>query len=210
MEKIDLKKQWKELYSASAKDVQIVQVPALNRLAVDGCGNPNSAPAYQEAMEALYSLSYTLKFMHKQRPNGTDYTVMPLEGLWWVPNMAEFSLENKDAWQWTALIVQPDFVTADDLQLAIQQLQRKGKDPAVLERARLERVEEGLAVQIMHLGPYADEAPTIARLHAFIAEQGFLLSGKHHEIYLGDPRRTAPEKLKTIIRQPMHRPTPQF
>ena len=206
MEKIDLKKQWKELYSASTKEAQIIEVPALNRLAVDGRGNPNDAPSYQAAVDTLYSLSYTLKFMHKQRPDGTDYTVMPLEGLWWVPNMAEFSLEDKDAWHWTALIVQPDFVTSADLQLAIQQLQRKGKDAAVLERARLQRVEEGLTAQIMHLGPYADEAPTIARLHAFIEEHGYQLSGKHHEIYLGDPRRIAPEKLKTIIRQPMRRP----
>lgn len=205
MEKLDLKKQWKELYSASPKEAQLVQVPMLNRLAIDGRGNPNDAVAYQQAVEALYGLSYALKFMHKQRPESRDYTVLPLEGLWWVPDMAEFSLLDKEAWHWTMLIVQPDFITAADLSLALEQLQKKGKDLPALPQVKLERVEEGLSAQIMHLGPYATEAPTIERLHAFIAQQGYLLTGTHHEVYLGDPRRTAPEKLKTIIRQPVSR-----
>ncbi|MGI6344278.1 MAG: GyrI-like domain-containing protein [Bacillota bacterium] len=203
MTKLDLKKEWKEFYTASQRKPKIVQVPARDILAIDGRGDPNTSPDYQAAVEALYSLSYTLKFMHKRQ--GTDYTVLPLEGLWWADDYQAFAEGDRENWQWTALIVQPDFVSARDVALAIDQLKAKGKDLPALPQVRYERWEEGPAAQIMHLGPYDAEAETIARLHEFIQEQGLSLTGKHHEIYLSDPRRTAPEKLKTIIRQPVSR-----
>ncbi len=169
---------------------------------IDGHGDPNSAPAYSEAIEALYTLSYTAKFALKRSPAGLDFAVMPLEGLWWTPDMASFSTANKSAWEWTAMIMQPAQVTHEVFEQALESAKGK-KQLAAFDRLRLESFAEGLSAQVMYLGPYAKEGPTIARLHAFIAEQGYELAGKHHEIYLSDPRRCAPEKLKTIIRQPM-------
>ena len=202
MKKIDYKKELKHLYLPSTKQCELVEVPTMNFLMIDGAGDPNTTQAYEEAVEALYAVSYTLKFMIKKGEQAVDYTVMPLEGLWWVPNMAEFSVSRKDKWLWTALIMQPEFVSAALVDAAIVETAEK-KNPAALPRLRFKPYQEGLAAQIMHIGPYADEAPTIAKLHAFIAEQGHTLRGKHHEIYLSDPRRTAPEKLKTVIRQPV-------
>jgi hypothetical protein len=172
---------------------------------VDGVGNPNTAPAYVDALQALYGVSYTLKFMLKKRGVGDDYTVMPLEGLWWADDMGAFLAGNKDAWRWTAMIAQPAFVAAEHVAEATDELRRKkgATAPASLGLLRFETFVEGLAAQIMHIGPYAAEAPNIQRVHAYIQEQGYALAGKHHEIYLSDPNRTAPEKLKTIIRQPM-------
>jgi hypothetical protein len=201
MEKHDLKKSLKSLYSPSAKAPQVIDVPPMSFLMVDGEGDPNSAKAYSDALQALYSLSYTLKFMLKKGPAAIDYTVMPLEGLWWTPDMADFTVLDKGAWHWTAMIMQPEWINADLVEEARRQVARKGEAPAV-ELARFKCFHEGRSAQILYFGPYADEGPTIARLHDFIAEQGGRLRGKHHEIYLGDPRRTAPEKLKTIIRQP--------
>jgi hypothetical protein len=201
MTKLDFKKDFKQLYNPSAKEIALVEVPRLNFLMIDGTGNPNTAPAYTQAVEALYSLSYALKFMLKKAPESLDYTVAPLEGLWWTDNMADFSVDNKDIWKWTMMIMQPESVTPQLFEQALEQTARK-KDLPALNKVRLESFEEGLAAQIMHLGPYADEGPTIARLHAFIQENGYQLSGKHHEIYLSDPRRSAPEKMRTIIRQP--------
>ncbi len=205
MAKIDLKKQWADLYNPSAKQVVTVDVPALNFLMVDGAGNPNTAPAYADALQALYGVSYTLKFMLKKRGVGEEYTVMPLEGLWWTDDMGQFRADAKDEWRWTSMILQPAFISAEHVAEAAEELRRKkgAEAPAALGLLRLEIYHEGLAAQIMHIGPYAAEAPTIQRIHAYIHEQGYALAGKHHEIYLGDPRRTAPEKLKTIIRQPM-------
>lgn len=202
MARIDLEQTLKQLYSASAKAASMVDVPELPFLMVDGEGNPNTAPAYAEALEALYSVAYTLKFMLKRSAAALDYAVMPLEGLWWADNMAAFTLFDKDAWRWTMMIAQPEVITDELLQQAAAQAARKKNLPA-LPRLRLERFHEGRAAQIMHLGPYAAEAPTIERLHRFIVEQGYARRGKHHEIYLSDPRRSAPEKMKTIIRQPI-------
>jgi len=208
MAKIDLKKQWAGLYNPSAKQVATVDVPALNFLMVDGAGNPNTAPAYIDALQALYGVSYTLKFMLKKRAIGDDYTVMPLEGLWWTDDMSQFRADDKDAWLWTAMIAQPAFVAAEQVAEAIDELRRKkgAAAPAALALLRYETFVEGLAAQIMHIGPYAAEAPNIQRVHAYIQEQGYALAGKHHEIYLSDPNRTAPEKLKTVVRQPMRKP----
>jgi hypothetical protein len=201
MDKQELKKSLKHLYNPPTKEVVVVTVPPLNFLMIDGTGNPNTAQAYQDAIQTLYSLSYTLKFMLKKGPMAIDYTVMPLEGLWWTPDMADFSMDDKDAWHWTAMIMQPEWITAELVEEARRQVARKD-GAAALGLARFETFDEGQAAQVMHIGPYAAEAPTIARLHAFIAERGGRLRGKHHEIYLGDPRRTAPEKLKTVVRQP--------
>lgn len=202
MEKIDLKKQFKTLYNAPAKEPVIVDVPPLNFLMADGAGDPNSAQSYRDAVEALYAVSYTLKFMLKKRELAIDYAVMPLEGLWWTPDMTKFSVNDKNAWLWTAMIMQPDFITQKLVEKACEEVFRK-KNPAALSQLRWEKFEEGPSAQIMHIGPYSAEAPTIQKLHEFIKSSGRQLRGKHHEIYLGDPRKSAPEKLKTIIRQPM-------
>ncbi|HLF25350.1 MAG TPA: GyrI-like domain-containing protein [Anaerolineae bacterium] len=202
MTKIDFKKELKQLYNPSPKQVVAVDVPPLNFLMIDGAGDPNTARAYPQALAALYSASYTLKFMLKKGKAAIDYGVMPLEGLWWAPDMAQFSIADKGAWLWTAMIMQPDFVTEAQVREAVEQAAKKRELPA-LSQIRLERYHEGLAAQIMYIGPYAAEGPTIAGIHRFIEESGHQLRGKHHEIYLSDPRRTAPEKLKTVIRQPM-------
>jgi hypothetical protein len=173
---------------------------------VDGSGDPNNSQPYMDALEALYSLSYTLKFALKQA-DGVNYRVAPLEGLWWSEDMDAFVSVAREAWCWTMMIAQPSVVTEDWVARATEEVRRK-KDPVALPLVRFALYHEGLAAQIMHLGPYATEAPTIQRLHAFIQAEGGIFDGsvqKHHEIYLGDPRRAAPEKLKTVIRQPFTR-----
>ena len=201
MEKIDLLKTLKLLYHASAKETALVDVPAMNFLMVDGVGDPNTAPAYAQAVEALFMVSYTLKFMVKKGPLAIDYGVMPLEGLWWVDDMAKFSVADKSNWQWTAMVMQPSFVTPEMVATAIADVKAK-KHPVAITRIRLASFAEGKCAQVLHLGPFSEEGPTIARLHQFIDERG-QRSGKHHEIYLSDIRRAAPSKWKTIIRQPM-------
>lgn len=200
MAKRDYKKELKHLYGPSKKEFSVVDVPPMNFLMIDGHGDPNDNPDFQEGMEALYGVAYTIKFALK--PQGIEYVVPPSESLWWMEDMSEFSLETKDRWQWTLMIMQPDEVTQEIVAAAQGELARK-KDPPALSKLRYERYHEGLSVQIMYLGAYADEGPTIARMHEFIRENGYDFNGKHHEIYLGDPRRTAPEKLKTVIRQPV-------
>lgn len=202
MAKLDFKQQFKQFYSPSAKQCAIVQLPAMNFLMLDGAGDPNHAPAFQTAVETLYAVAYTLKFMLKRGADGIDYGVMPLEGLWWSEEMATFSVERKSDWLWTLLIMQPDFITGTQVEAAKVEAAKK-KDLTALSQLRFEAYHEGLSAQIMHLGPFAAEGPTIATLHTFISNQGYQLRGKHHEIYLNDLRRTAPEKLKTVIRQPI-------
>ena len=202
MPKSDLKKEMKHLYQPSARQFVVIDVPAMNFLMLDGHGDPNHNPAYQDVVNALYTLAYSIKFALK--PQGVDYSVPPLEGLWWMENMEEFSLATKDRWDWTMMIMQPEWVTSDLVeQVRVQAMRKKGLP--MLSQIRLETYHEGLSVQIMYIGAYADEGPTIARMHAFIRENGYTPSGKHHEIYLGDPRKTTPEKLKTVIRQPVKR-----
>jgi hypothetical protein len=197
---IDLKKELKPFYKASATKPAIVDVPAMNALMVDGAGDPG-ALAFQEAVGTLYGVAYTLKFTFK-KDKAVDYPVMALEGLWWADDPAVFASCKRDEWKWTLLIVLPDVVTKKDVAAAIASVKEKAKFPR-FPKIRLERFAEGKAAQIMHVGPYAAEGPTIERLHGFIEEQGFRLRGRHHEIYLGDPRRAAPEKLRTILRQPI-------
>jgi hypothetical protein len=202
MEKLDLKVQWKHLYQPPSNAVTAVNVPLLTYLMVDGEGDPNTAQSYQDAVEALYSLSYTLKFAVKKGPRALDYGVMPLEGLWWADDPSVFRLPDKSAWKWTAMILQPEFIERKQVDAAFDEV-RKKKNPAGLDLVRLETLTEGESAQILYVGPFSAEGPTIERLHEFIHAAGKRLRGKHHEIYLSDPRRTAPEKLKTILRQPM-------
>ncbi len=202
MEKIDYKKQLKRLYSPSDKKVEIVEVPQMNFLMVDGKGDPNTSQAFVDAIEALYPVSYTLKFMVKKGPLAIDYGVMPLEALWWADDMSAFATGNKDAWKWTLMIMQPEFITNEMVKEAIEEVARK-KKPVSLPLVRFESFKEGKAAQTLHIGPFADEGPTIEKVHLFIKENGGHRVGKHHEIYLSDLRRVTPEKWKTIVRQPM-------
>jgi len=200
MAKRDFKKELKHLYQPSAKEFSVVEVPPMNFLMIDGHGDPNNNPDFQGGMDALYGMVYTIKFALK--PQGIEFVIPPSEALWWMEDMSEFSMETKDRWDWTMMIMQPDEVTDEIVEEARLELARK-KDPPALSKLRYERYAEGLSVQIMYFGAYADEGPTIARMHDFIRDNGYQTNGKHHEIYLGDPRRTAPEKLKTVIRQPI-------
>ena len=202
MEKVDYKKELKRLYSPSAKKVEIVEVPQMNFLMVDGEGDPNTAQSFSDAIEALYPVSYTLKFMVKKGEIGIDYGVLPLEAIWWSDDMSAFSTGNKDAWKWTLMIMQPDFITQKMVKEAMEEVKKK-KSPASLPLVRFETFKEGKAAQIMHVGPFSEEGPTIEKVHLFIKERGSRRAGKHHEIYLSDIRRAAPEKWKTIVRQPM-------
>ncbi|MFH1215180.1 MAG: GyrI-like domain-containing protein [Pseudomonadota bacterium] len=205
MEKIDYKKKFKPLYTPSQKEVSLVEVPVMNFLMVDGQGDPNTSQSFHDAIEVLYSVSYTLKFMIK-KSGVADYTVPPLEGLWWCDDMTEFSIGNKEIWKWTLMIMQPEYVTKELLEQAIAEVERK-KNPVALPKLRFEAYHEGVTAQIMHIGPFSEEGPTIEKLHAFIRENNYEMSGKHHELYLSDMRRCAPEKLKTVLRQPVKKIT---
>jgi hypothetical protein len=199
--KLDLRRELKGLYGPPVGRPVLVDVPELSFLMVDGQGDPNLSQDYRDAVQALFAVSYAVKFAVK-RAAGIDYRVMPLEGLWWVDDMSTFTVDDKASWKWTALIAQPDLVTAELVERAVAMAVAKRPLPAV-GRVRLERLREGRAAQLLHRGPFSAEGPTIARLHGFIAEQGLGRRGKHHEIYLTDFMRTAPERLKTVIRQPV-------
>lgn len=200
-EKVDFMKLLKTFYAPPTKEPVLVEVPAMQFLMLDGFGAPEG-PEYHQALEALYPMAYTLKFAVK-KSRQIDYGVFPLEGLWWMRGGMEFNMQHRTDWAWTAMIAQPEWVTPADVEEARVQVIKKGAAKAA--DIRLEPFTEGLAAQVMHIGPYAAEAPTIERLHAFIAAQGCRPRGKHHEIYLGDPRRTAPERLRTVLRQPVER-----
>jgi len=200
--KLDLRRELKALYGPPAGRPVLVDVPELAFLMVDSHGDPNLSQDYRDAVQALFTLSYAVRFAVKRAAGGLDYQVMPLEGLWWVDDMSTFTIDDKTSWQWTALIAQPDLVTEELVEQAVATASAKRPLPAV-GRVRLERFWEGRAAQLLHRGPFSAEGPTIARLHGFIAEQGLARRGKHHEIYLTDFTRTAPERLKTVIRQPV-------
>ena len=202
MEKIDFKKKLKELYQPSAKEVVQIKVPSMNYLMVDGEGDPNGSKSFSEAVEMLFSLSYTIKFMVKKGALAIDYGVMPLEGLWWADDMSAFSSGDKSKWKWTLMIMQPEFIKKNLVDTAIADVMKK-KALAGLDKVRFETLDEGDSVQIMHIGPFSEEGPNIERLHRYIESNGHKLAGKHHEIYLCDIRRTAPQKWKTVIRQPL-------
>jgi len=171
---------------------------------IDGEGAPSSQQ-YADAIQTLYPLAYTLKFMIKKTKN-LNYSVLPLEGLWWTDNPTQFNINHKNHWKWTAMIMQPNSITQTDFKNAFDQVKNK-KLPAI-DKVRFERFHEGKAAQILHIGPYSTETLNIQKLHEAIKANGYQLSGKHHEIYLNNPNKTIPEKLKTILRQPMNQPTP--
>jgi hypothetical protein len=199
--KVDLKKELKHLYQPSAKEVVRVDVPAFRYLMIDGDGDPNTSKHYAEAVEALFSVSYAVKFMVKKGAQGIDYTVMPLEGLWWSDDLSAFVSNDRSKWKWTMMIMQPDLVNEALIRTAIADVKRK-KSPPAIEALRLESFTEGPCAQILHVGPFSEEGPTIQKVHDFI-EARSSLAGKHHEVYLSDIRRADPAKWKTIIRQPM-------
>ncbi len=202
MVKYDFKKEKKDLYYPSDKQVSVVDVPRMNFLMVDGKGDPNISPEYKNAMEALFPVSFKAKFLSKKE-NNQDYVVMPLEGLWWVEDMNNFSIEDKGSWKWTAMIMQPEFINKGLIKKAMEEVEIK-KNPESLSKVKFEKFSERLSAQIMHLGPYgAAEAPTVEKLHDFIEKSGYKIRDKHHEIYISDVRRTKPERLKTVIRQPI-------
>ncbi len=202
-EKYDVKRARRELY-APPREFVLVDVPPMRYLAVEGHGDPNVAPEYVEAVEALFGVAYAVKFRSK-RELGRDFVVAPLEGLWRADDPSTFVTREKGAWSWTMLIAQPDWV--DDALVAAAvgsaRAKAKGERPG-LERLRLVELREGTCVQILHLGSYDDEAPTLARLHdEWMPQHGLTFNGDHHEIYLSDARRTVPEKLRTVLRQPV-------
>lgn len=202
MEKVDLKKELKHLYQPPTNRVEQVDVPEMAYLMIDGAGDPNVSPEFQQSVEVLFGLSYALKFMVKKGPLAVDYGVMPLEGLWWADDMSAFSLGDKSSWKWTLMILQPRYVTVELVRAASEDVNRK-KRPACLDRVRYEPLVEGSVAQTMHIGPFSEEGPTIERVHRFIEECGRKPRGKHHEIYLSDIRKADPKKWKTVIRQPM-------
>jgi len=200
-EKIDYKKILGTYYTASSVEPAVVDIPCFNFLMIDGRGDPNTSKEYKEAVSALFALSYSLKF-HIKKSLGIDYGVLPLEGLWWAEDMATFTKGGKDAWLWTMRILQPEWINAGmAAHMQIESFQKKGL-PA-LKQIRFETYSEGVSVQLMHLGPFSSEGPNIARMHSFADQNGYQRRGKHHEIYLTDFTRTAPEKMKTILRQPL-------
>jgi hypothetical protein len=203
MAKTDLLKQLKPLYFPSPEMPVVVDVPRMNFLMIDGSGSPESAE-FQEALQALYGVCFTMKFMHKKGHPARDTKVMALEGLWWMKDSSEFDMNRREEWMWTAMIMQPDFITRKIIDAATKELRRK-KNPPALGKPRFESFNEGRSVQIMHIGPYSAERPTIEKLLKFAEEKGYRVRGKHHEIYLGDPRRTRPERLKTVIRYPVEK-----
>jgi len=202
LEKQDLKKKFEGFYNPSKKEFTVIDVPEFDFLMVDGRGDPNTSQDYKDAIEALFSTSYTLKFMIKKGKTAIDYGVLPLESLWWTDDPTKFSLENKSNWNWTSMIMQPKFITDPLVKEALEQVKKK-KSPAALTKLRFQSFKEGLAVQVMYVGAFSAEPPTIEKMHTFIKQNGYEFNGKHHEIYLTDATRTAPEKMKTIIRQPI-------
>ena len=203
MPKLDLRKQYKDFYKAGPEP-RLLTLPPLLYLCIDGRGDPNHSPDFGAAMQALYSLAYGLKFAVKKQNPALDFGVMSLEALWWAEDMAAFSLERRDEWLWRAVILQPDFITPAHLdEVRADALKKKPVIAAELQKAFLLTVEEGACAQILHTGPYSAEGPSVAALHAFIDAQGLRKRGKHHEIYLSDPRRSEPERMQTIIRQPV-------
>lgn len=202
-EKLDLKKSLKACYQPSTNAPVIVEVPELHFLMIDGFGNPNDNPEFSAAIEALFSLAYSLKFAVK-KAQGIDYAVMPLEGLWWMAEDTDLDLANKEKWAWTLMICQPDFITSDLVEAQKDEV-RKKKNPAALTGVRFESYAEGPSVQIMHVGPFDAEGPNLEAMETYARSLGYGFHKKHHEIYLNDFNKTAPERLKTVLRHPICR-----
>lgn len=201
-DKVDFKKSL-ESYRARSGQFHVVEIPDRQYLMIDGHGDPNSAPAFSEAIAALYPVAYTLKFASK-RELGRDYVVPPLEGLWWAEDMDSFtSNRDKSQWDWTLMIMTPDWLDQGHVEAAKEQVETKSP-PSRLGDVRLEILSEGPSVQTLHIGSFDDEAAVLAQMHdEFIPSQGLAMTGKHHEIYFSDRRKVAPEKLRTLLRQPV-------
>lgn len=204
MTRYDIKRELKQCYAPRNRDWALVDVPAQRFIAVDGSGDPNTSAAYARAVEALYTVAYTIKFASK-RTLDRDFVVGPLEGLWWSDRPEVFTARDKDAWQWRMLISQPDWITEDFIDDAKQTALAKKGLPAIAD-VRYEPMHEGLCAQVLHIGPYDDEGPILAELHGeYLAANNLRMTGHHHEVYLGDPRRSAPAELRTVLRQPVER-----
>ncbi|MHA1473909.1 MAG: GyrI-like domain-containing protein [Promethearchaeota archaeon] len=201
--KLDYKKEFPDLYKPSLKEPVIIKIPKMMFFMIDGTGDPNTSEDYKEIVQLLYNISYTLKMkvIKKETPS-KDYVVPPLEGLWYMPKMEEWSMDEKDKWEWTMMIRIPDFIKDSQIKKALKIL-KETKNPKSFSKIRYEQYDEGTCVQIMYLGPYDEEPPTIKEIHQFAEKNGYNLNGHHHEIYLSDPRRVEPERLKTILRQPI-------
>lgn len=204
MDVVDFKKTYKHLYSPKPGVPEIITIPKMQFAMIDGSGDPNTSQEFQDATGALYSTVYGLKFSHKKHHKSPEFTVGALEGLWWTKAGKMFEIGQKKDWLWTLMIWLPDEITQDEFAEQIANIKAKKPNPE-LAKLRLESLEEGPVVQIMHVGPYADEQPNVDKMHAFAKEQGYEQCGKHHEIYLGDPRRTDPNKLRTIVRHPIQK-----
>jgi len=204
--KVDFKKSMKEFYQPSVKEVTLIDVPEMQFLMIDGMGSPGDSQEYLDALAALYPTAFKTKFLSKAK--GKDYVVPPLEGLWWAEDMNDFIEGSRDKWKWTMMIMQPDWITQDMINEAIVIINEKKPELSkLLPKLRLEKYREGKAAQIMHIGPYSEEGPTVQKVHDFIQKEGGTFDGlknKHHEIYLSDPRKSKPENMKTIIRQPFN------
>ena len=201
MDKIDFKKSFKSLYGPTKRlGIHVVEVPAMRFLMVDGHGDPNNVPAFSEALETLYSMAYALKFASKQQLD-RDYVVPPLEGLWWSKDMNSFIVREKDKWDWTMMVMVPEWIGPAMIDRTIEGVRAK-KAPVALNMLRVEMFEEGKAVQVLHVGPFDDEGPVLEELHkVFLPHHGLVPTGTHHEIYLSDRRRVAPARMRTILRQ---------
>ncbi len=202
--KIDFKKKFKDLYQPSAKEVVVVEVPEMQFLMIDGMGSPGDSQKYQDALATLYPVAFKTKFLSKGK--GKDYVVPPLEGLWWADDLNDYRSGNRDNWKWTMMIRQPDWITEKLIEEAIAITNDKKPELSeLLPKLRLEKYLEGKSAQIMHIGPFSEEGPTVDKVHKFIEDQNGKFDGfnqKHHEIYLSDPRKAKPENMRTVIRQP--------
>lgn len=197
-EKTDFKKTRKEFFTAKG-EFSLVTLPRVNYLMIDGAGAPESVE-FTSALELLYPVAYTLKF--QQKALGADFGVPPLEGLWWADDPTAFAENRREEWKWTLMVMVPDSINQSDLEFAKAEVLRKKRLDA--SAIRLEPFEEGLCVQVMHLGPYSNEGPVLEQLHSiFMPEHNLTFNGHHHEIYLSDARRVEPAKLRTILRQPV-------
>ncbi|MFX0008650.1 MAG: GyrI-like domain-containing protein [Candidatus Hermodarchaeota archaeon] len=202
--KVDFKKSMKEFYNPNAQKVVMVEVPEMQFLMIDGMGSPGDSQEYQDALAVLYPIAFKTKFLSKAK--GKDYVVPPLEGLWWADNMDDFTKGNRDKWKWIMMIMQPDWITQEMIDEAIKiTVEKKPELKDKISKLYLQSYKEGKVAQIMHIGPYSEEGPTVEKVHKFIESIGGNFDGhnqKHHEIYLSDPRKAKPENMKTVIRQP--------
>jgi len=199
--KYDFRRELGDLYAAADHPV-MVDVPPLSFLMIDGHGDPNASPTFEEGVKALYAVTYAIKFRMRSMPEGIDAAIMPLEGLWWIPEARVWDFGDKSDWDWTLMVAEPDLVTPALVAETIERVRTERGLPA-LQRMRFESLAEGRAAQILHRGPFSAERPTLERLYDFIRDEGSVPVGKHHEIYLRDPQRTAPARMRTIIRQPV-------